>query len=341
MMLGPVMIDLEQASLSEEEREIIKHPLVGGLIYFSRNFECREQITELSKEIKSLRPNLLVCVDHEGGRVQRFRDEFTHIPACGKLGQLNINNPAEARVISREMGWLMAIELLSCHIDFSFAPVLDLDFGNSEVIGDRAFDADPEHVFALAFEFMQGMKEAGMSNVGKHFPGHGFVVADSHLDLPVDKRSFKELTSSDIVPFLRLIENNSLDAVMPAHVIYDQVDEMPAGFSEKWIKQILQQQMNFNGIVFSDDLNMAAAHVAGTFSQRADVAMRAGCDMVLVCNNRAGAIEVLDQFNWNITPESSFKLEKMLGQQAPTYSSLLKQQRWSNAITLVDQLNAA
>ncbi len=340
-MLGPVMIDLEHTALSAEEREILLHPLVGGLIYFTRNFESREQITELSKEIKSLRSNLLICVDHEGGRVQRFRDGFSLIPACGQLGKLHNDHPHDAHQASREMGWLMAIELLSCTIDFSFAPVLDLNFGTSDVIGDRAFAADPENVAALASEFMLGMREAGMANVGKHYPGHGFVAADSHLDLPVDKRSLNDLLRSDIIPFMRLIENKVLDAVMPAHVIYEQVDNMPAGFSEKWIKQILRKQLQFNGIIFSDDLNMAAAHIAGTFAQRAEVAMRAGCDMVLICNNRAGVIEVLEQFNWKVMRENSLRLERMLARQIPSYTSLMRQSRWSNATAWIDRLNIA
>jgi len=183
------------------------------------------------------------------------------------------------------------------------------------------------------------MREAGMANVGKHYPGHGFVAADSHLDLPVDKRSLNDLMSSDIIPFIRLIEQNVLDAVMPAHVIYEQVDTMPAGFSEKWIKQILRKQLQFNGIVFSDDLNMAAAHIAGTFAQRAEVAMRAGCDMVLVCNNRAGVIEVLEQFNWQMTHDNSLRLERMLARQTPTYTSVIRQSRWSNALAWIDRLN--
>ncbi len=338
MKLGPVMIDLEHTSLSAEEREIIQHPLIGGLIYFTRNFESREQITELTKELRSLRKNLLVCVDHEGGRVQRFREGFTPIPACGKLGVAYQKSPSDALQASFAMGWLMAIELLACGIDFSFAPVLDLDYGHSEVIGDRAFAADPHQVVLLAAEFIKGMRDAGMANVGKHFPGHGFVVADSHLDLPVDTRSLSDLLSSDMVPFSQLNENNLLDAVMPAHVIYEKVDHLPAGFSEQWIKKILREQLQFNGIVFSDDLNMAAAHVAGSFAQRADVAMRAGCDMVLVCNNRRGAIEVLEQFNWNTSNENSFRLEKMRAQQAPQYSSVIRQARWINAVAWADRL---
>lgn len=330
MSPGPVMIDLEGTQLSAEEKELIRHPLVGGLIYFTRNFESREQITRLTREIKQVK-DILVCVDHEGGRVQRFRQDFTRLPPCRKLGHQFDRDNATALQDAKELGWLMAAELRAADIDFSFAPVVDLDYGSSEVIGDRAFHSDPDHVATLVAAYVDGMKEAGMANTGKHFPGHGAVAEDSHLELPVDKRAYSEIEAADLKPFKELFARSKLDAIMPAHVIYEQIDAMPAGFSEKWIKTILRAQMGFDGVVFSDDLNMAAAHMAGSFEERAYAALNAGCDMVLVCNNRAGAIEVLDKLKWKSEARSSARLQTMRGQKSVSWNELQNMPRWQSA----------
>jgi len=333
MSLGPVMIDLQGASLSAEEKEMIQHPLVGGLIFFSRNFESREQIHALTKEIKKIK-NILVCVDHEGGRVQRFREGFTRLPACGVLAKTYDQDPALALQESRALGWLMAAELIAVDIDFSFAPVLDIDYGVCDVIGDRAFHSDPDKLSALASAYVDGMIAAGMSSTGKHFPGHGAVSEDSHLELPVDNRSLSEIMNKDVRPFKVLNENNRLDAVMPAHVIYEQVDKMPAGFSSVWIKDILRKQLRFNGVVFSDDLNMAAAGMAGSFVDRANAAMSAGCDMILVCNNREGAMEVLDNFKWKSDLLSIERLEGMFAKKVTTHIDLTTSEQWQDAVEI-------
>ncbi|MDH5547489.1 MAG: beta-N-acetylhexosaminidase [Gammaproteobacteria bacterium] len=335
MTLGPVMIDLEGTSLSAEEKEMIAHPMVGGLIFFTRNFESRQQIHQLTREIKKIR-NILVCVDHEGGRVQRFREGFTRLPPCAVLGETYDKNPQKAMSDAHALGWLMAAELIAVQIDFSFAPVLDVDYRLCDVIGNRAFHSDPEIIGKLASSYVKGMADAGMSSTGKHFPGHGAVKEDSHLELPVDGRSLKEIMNNDVIPFRRLNESNLLDAVMPAHVIYDQIDKMPAGFSSVWIKQILREQLHFNGVVFSDDLNMAAAGMAGSFTDRAEAAMKAGCDMILVCNNRAGAIEVLEHFNWQTERLSIERLEGMFAKKITNEIDLKTSDKWQDAVAIAE-----
>lgn len=333
MTLGPVMIDLVGTQLSAEEKEMIRHPLVGGLIYFSRNFESREQIQHLTAEVKSIR-NILIGVDHEGGRVQRFRKDFSLLPACRKLGYEFDNDPATALQDARTLGWLMAAELRAVNIDFSFAPVLDIDNGKSAVIGNRAFHEDPKLIVELASAYMDGMHAAGMATTGKHFPGHGTVAEDSHLEMPVDHRSFDEIESQDLIPFITLSQQKKLDAVMPAHVIYERVDSRPAGFSETWIKEKLRSRYGFDGVVFSDDLNMAAAGMAGDFTQRASAALTAGCDMALVCNNRNGAIQVLDQLKWNSDASSLRRLHSMLGKDAPAWEALRSGSQWADAVAV-------
>lgn len=293
MPLGPVMLDVAGAELDAEEREMLRHPAVGGVILFARNYEDPEQLAALTAAVRGLRdPPLLVAVDQEGGRVQRFRDGFTRLPPAGYFGLLHRRDPAQACAAARAAGWLMAAELRAVGVDFSFAPVLDLDRGISRVIGDRAFAADAERVSDLAAAWTAGVREAGMAAVGKHFPGHGGVAADSHAELPEDPRPYPDIAGADLVPFERLIRQG-LEAVMPAHVRYPQADPNPAGFSSFWLRRVLREHLGFQGVVFSDDLDMAAAAAAGGYAERAGAAREAGCDVLLICNNRPGALAVL------------------------------------------------
>lgn len=292
--IGPLMIDIEGVSLSQEEEVLLKNPLVGGLILFSRNFQSPAQLTSLVQAIRAIAPNILLAVDQEGGRVQRFKDGFTQLPAMATLGKLFERSPEDALQKAKDFGWVMASELLAYDIDLSFAPVLDRDHGLSSVIGDRAFSKDADTVIELASAFIDGMHEAGMRATGKHFPGHGGVAADSHHEIPEDKRTLKAIKEDDLYIFNALIaDEDKLDAVMPAHVIYSAVDKQPAGFSTTWLQRILRKEFDFEGVIFSDDLAMAGAAVAGSFTERAKAALNAGCDMVLVCNHREGAKEVL------------------------------------------------
>ena len=298
--VGPVMLDLSAASvdaLAAEDRERLSHPLVGGVIHFARHFQSRDQIAALNAEIHALRsPSLLIAVDHEGGRVQRFRDGFTAIPPMRSLGTAWDRDREGACVDAARYGRIMADELLHAGIDFSFAPVLDLDYGGSTVIGDRAFHRNPLGVTELATALVTGMRDGGMASVGKHFPGHGFVKADSHLETPIDDRPFAAIERDDLAPFAALIRAG-LDAVMPAHVVYPAVDDQPAGFSSRWLEDILRGTLGFDGMIFSDDLGMAGAHGAGDMTARADAALRAGCDMVLVCNDLEAADALLESWH--------------------------------------------
>jgi beta-N-acetylhexosaminidase len=287
------MLDIEGTALNAVETEQIKSPQVGGLILFSRNYDNPDQLKSLMTSIRALRADLLVAVDQEGGRVQRFREGFTRLPPMAALGRRWRQNPHHAIACAHELGWLMATELRRFDIDISFAPVLDLDWGQSSVIGDRAFGADPEVVIQLAGGVMAGMHEAGMAATGKHFPGHGWVQADSHLELPIDERSMAEIEEQDLRPFDALIRRG-LDGVMPAHVVYSQVCSAPAGFSSYWLQQVLRQRLHFDGVIFSDDLSMEGASQAGSYAERCDRALAAGCDMVLVCNHPDGAGQVLE-----------------------------------------------
>ena len=332
MSLGPIMLDLDSVEMSPEEREILLNPLVGGVILFTRNFSSVEQITHLVKEIHQLRePRLLVAVDHEGGRVQRFRDGFSSLPAVGHFGEIYKHNPKRAHLLAETAGWLMAAELRAIGVDFSFAPVLDIDYGKSSVIGDRAFHQDSQVITELAHAYTIGMNDAGMAATGKHFPGHGAVVADSHTDIPVDDREYKEIYTNDILPFKRMI-HHGIAAIMPAHVIYSKVDQLPAGFSEIWLKDILRKRLAFQGVIFSDDLDMKGASVIGEqYVDRAEKAISAGCDMVLVCNNREGALNVVDNLTGHNDPVAHLRLARMHGKHEPTMSGLHKTGKWKKS----------
>lgn len=291
--LGPVMLDIAGLQLSAAERELLRHPLVGGVILFSRNYGSPQQLCELTGAIRALRkPELLIAVDHEGGRVQRFQQGFSRIPAMRRLGEAWDRDRAAACAAACDIAYVLAGELLACGVDFSFTPVLDVDFGESGVIGDRAFHSDPAAIAQLSAALIAGLREAGMASVGKHFPGHGFVRADSHLAVPVDERSYAEIEAADLVPYKALIRQG-LSAVMPAHVIYPKVDAHPAGFSSRWLRQILRDELHFDGMIFSDDLSMEGASVAGGPAERGAAALAAGCDMVLLCNAPNATAELL------------------------------------------------
>ena len=326
MSLGPIMCDLRGLQLEADEREMLMHPLVGGVILFTRNFESPEQITELTKNIHELRqPHLLIAVDHEGGRVQRFREGFSQLPACAKIGECH--SMGKAQSLAEQAGWLMAAELLAIGVDLSFAPVLDVGGKISQVIGDRAFHVDPEQVSLLARDYMRGMKEAGMAAVGKHFPGHGSVAEDSHVAIPYDNRSFEDIKMCDLIPFERMI-HAGLPGLMPAHVIYTEVDKNPAGFSSVWLKHILRKQLEFQGTIFSDDLSMAGAEIMGGYPERAEAALAAGCDMVLACNNQQGAISILDDTTLSSSIESQSRLIRMHGHFTKTLDELKQTDLW-------------
>ncbi len=297
---GPLMCDVGGTELTAEDRERLSHPLVGGVILFSRNYATPAQLQALTTEIRELRaPALLICVDHEGGRVQRFRDGFTPIPTMKSLGELWERDVAAAAVEGERTGRLIATELVACGVDFSFTPVLDLDYGNSAVIGDRAFHRNPSAVAHLASALCRGLRAGGMAAVGKHFPGHGFVAADSHGEIPIDERPFAALEKDDLIPFGVLV-GQGIEAIMPAHVIYPAVDETPAGYSRVWLGGVLRKRLHFDGMIFSDDLSMAGAHGVGDVVARAEAATAAGCDMVLVCNDSAAVDDLLQR--WKPAP---------------------------------------
>lgn len=308
--IGPLLIDLMGLHVSEEELELLQHPLVSGVVLFSRNFESCEQLSELVHQIRGARKKpLLITVDHEGGRVQRFRKGFTVLPAMGVLGRQYDHSKEKALSLAKVCGFLMASELGAFQIDLSFAPVLDLDKSCNTVIADRAFHRDPDVVAMLAKTFIEGMHEAGMSATGKHFPGHGSVTLDSHLALPRDERSLDEVMSEDARPFKMLLP--FLNAIMPAHILFPRVDEYPVGFSAQWLQTILRDQLGFKGVVVSDDLNMEGAKVMGSPSERAEKALKAGCNIILLCNNRADVIHVLDHLpeHYGLTEEQFKSLQ--------------------------------
>ncbi len=326
-----VVLDITGTSLTAADRRRLKNPLTGGLILFARNWQNRAQLTALTAEVKKLRPDLLICVDHEGGRVQRFRtDGFTHVPSMRVLGEQWMRDPLGATDAASALGFVLAAELRACGVDLSFTPVLDLDYGESSVIGDRAFHRDARVVSMLAKGVMHGLLRAGMGNCGKHFPGHGYVKADSHVAVPVDKRSLKAILADDAKPYEWL--STTLSAVMPAHVIYPKVDTHPAGFSPRWLNEILRGQMGFTGAIFSDDLSMEGArHLEGgtlSYAEAATVALNAGCDLVLLCNQSIDGGQAVDELladlqqaqaqgHWHPSPDSEQRRLALLPTQPP------------------------
>jgi beta-N-acetylhexosaminidase len=316
MPLGPVVIDVAGPELDDEDRQRLAHPLTGGVILFARNYESPEQLQRLTSAIHALRePALVIAVDHEGGRVQRFKQGFTVLPPMRTLGLEWDRSRQEARRLAHETGYVLAAELRAHGVDLSFAPVLDVDHGASSVIGDRAFHSDPEALADLAAALVQGLREGGMGAVGKHFPGHGYVRADSHLELPLDERSYADLEAADLVPFVRLMRAG-LPAIMPAHVVYSQVDSRPAGFSPVWLKRILRDELGFDGLVFSDDLSMAGARSAGGIAERVQAALDAGCDMVLACNDPAAVDELFGSFSYAMPAVGLARLARLRGRSA-------------------------
>lgn len=331
------MIDVAGLSLSAEERDILVHPLVGGVILFKRNFADPEQLTELVSAIHALRsPSLLVAVDHEGGRVQRFGEPFTMLPAMRLIGHRYDEDPEAALAIARSLGWLMAAELRACGVDLSFAPVVDIDHGICEVIGDRAVHERAPIVGRLARRVMQGMDAVGMAATAKHFPSHGGVVADSHLQSAVDRRSLEQL-DDDLDPYRRLIASG-LHGVMMAHVIFPALDPLPAGFSRWWIEQQLRGELGFQGAVFSDDLSMAAAAPLGDLSERTHAALAAGCDMALICNTPEAVPGVLDDLNGFSNPPSQLRLMRLRGRGEWNWDALHSDRQWHAARASVEHL---
>jgi len=340
MSLGPVMVGVASYELDATEREMLLHPMVGAVILFTRNYNNIEQLQKLVEDIHNLRePKLLVCVDHEGGRVQRFRESFSAIPPAGCYGDIYDQDHARGRRLAETAGWLMAVELRAVGIDFSFAPVLDLNFGRSQVIGDRSFHRQPNAVAELAQSFMHGMSTAGMAATGKHFPGHGAVEVDTHAAIAQDERRYADIEQEDLIPFRRMIDNG-LAAVMPAHVMYPNVDANPAGFSRFWLQEVLRRRLKFQGVIFSDDLLMEGAAVAGSVADRAEAALAAGCDMALVCNDFNAMCEVLDRVQSFDNPTSHLRLTRMKGRHPITRAQLHSDPRWKvalNALNICEQ----
>jgi beta-N-acetylhexosaminidase len=336
MTLGPLMVDVPGTSLTDADRRVLSHPLVGSVILFTRNFESVRQLEALVAEIHAVRkPPLLVAVDHEGGRVQRFRTGFTELPPQRAIGHAYDLDPETGRRLAWQCGWLLAAELRAVGIDMSFAPCVDLDYGVSEVIGDRAYHRDPEIVGRLATASLQGMRSAGMVATAKHFPGHGAVVADSHKALPVDRRSLGEL-ADDLLPYRRLIANG-LASVMVAHVLFPEIDDAPAGFSRRWIQQELRWNLGFTGAVFSDDLSMGGAAFAGSVPERARRALAAGCDVLPVCNDRDAVLAVLDELAGESDPLSQVRLARLHGRPGPGRLELHQTPRWLECRAAVDR----
>jgi beta-N-acetylhexosaminidase len=325
------MIDLKGVAIEPDERDLLLHPLVGGVILFSRNYESPEQLARLTGELRDLRkPSLLVGVDHEGGRVQRFREGFTRLPALRTVGRRHAQQPGAGVALARDLGWLMAAELRACGVDLSFAPCVDLDHGLSEVIGDRAFHGRAERVSELAVAYMFGMREAGMAATAKHFPGHGAVTADSHVALPVDRRPRADL-EPDLMPYRRLIANGLL-AVMAGHVVFPEVDERPASLSRRWIHGELRGTLGFRGAVFTDDLSMKGAAAFGSIVERATLALEAGCDMLPVCNDRQAVEDLLEGLRDEPEPLRAVRLARLHGRPGPGLHELRTAQRWRESV---------
>ena len=333
-MIGALMLDIAGTELTQEDIELLQAPQVGGMILFARNIESPQQVRALTDHMRQVRPDILIAVDQEGGRVQRLRQGFTLLPAMGRLGEHYLHSPQQAIELAEQCGWLMATEVLAVGIDFSFAPVLDLN-DISDVIGDRSFAKNMQDIVPLAGAFMQGMKKAGMATTGKHFPGHGSVKADSHVAAAIDNRRYQEIYDKDMQSFIQLMPQ--LDALMPAHVIYDQVDPNPAGFSPFWLQNVLRQQLRFDGVLFSDDLSMQAACVAGGADARIQAALNAGCDMGLVCNDRAAACTALDGIQ-NLALPNQQRLERMRGKipEIQISTTLTLDENWQNVRKVIE-----
>jgi beta-N-acetylhexosaminidase len=336
MTLGPVMVDLAGIALEPAERELLAHPQVGSVILFTRNYESPDQLGRLVADIHAVRsPPLLVAVDQEGGRVQRFREGFTRLPPLAEIGRRYRTSHGGGIALARELGWLMAAELRAAGVDLSFAPCVDLDYGVSRVIGDRALHSDATAVGELAVAYMLGMREAGMAATAKHFPGHGAVVADSHVALPVDRREWPDL-EADFAPYRRLIANG-LPSVMVAHVVFPAVDGFPASLSPRWIGSVLRGDLGFQGAVFADDLSMAGAAAFGDIAARGRHALEAGCDVLPVCNDRAAAVALLESLKGAPDPVSRMRLVRLHGRDAPT-QPLAAQPRWQSAVASAREL---
>ena len=328
MSLGPVMLDIEGLALSPADRNLLREPAVGGVILFSRNFESVEQVTDLVAEIRALRsPPLLVAVDHEGGRVQRFRDGFTVMPPMRHIGREYDKDRDTGLSFARKAGWLIASELRAVGIDLCFAPCVDLDWGISEIIGNRSFHRKPDAVSELAEAFSRGLRDAGMASVAKHFPGHGAVVADSHLKLPVDRRDYGKLLD-DMRPYERMMNTGVVAGVMLAHIIYQEIDALPAGFSEVWIQRELRSRLGFGGAIFCDDLSMKATTSYGRMTARARLSLQAGCDMILICNDRDAAHRAVESLQDYSNPLSLVRLARLHGTGQVPREELLASEAW-------------
>jgi beta-N-acetylhexosaminidase len=327
--IGPIMLDVSGLSLTEHEKTVINHPNTGAVILFARNYQSPEQVSTLIADIRAARNgDILLAVDQEGGRVQRFQTGFTRLPPAAAY--------ADAPEMAESAGWLMAAELLAVGVDFSFAPVLDIDCGISEIIGNRSFATNAQLATQLSSAFRNGMKKAGMAATGKHFPGHGAVALDSHLTLPIDQRDLNSIRAKDLLPFRQLI-SEGLEGIMPAHVLYPAIDANPAGFSAFWIQQILRQELGFNGVVFSDDLSMEGAASVGDFPARARLAQQAGCDMILVCNNPTAAEQVLEALPISKDSIREQRLLSMKGQAQANRAELMASEHWQQLSTRIQQ----
>jgi beta-N-acetylhexosaminidase len=334
------MVDVAGFELTPEDREVLRHPLVGSVILFTRNYSNSDQLARLVADIHAVRsPALVVAVDQEGGRVQRFRAGFSALPSPRRIGHEFDVDAKQGVAFARAMGWLMAAELRAHGVDLSFAPCVDLDLGVSEVIGDRAFHSKPEVVAQLALAYMAGMKDAGMSATAKHFPGHGAVVADSHKSLPVDRREWNEL-GDELLPYRRLIANG-IPGVMVAHILFPSVDPAPASLSRRWIQNALREEMRFEGAVFTDDLSMGGAAEFGDIVARAGAALAAGCDVLPVCNDRASVAKLLDELKFEVEPTAHLRLVRMRGRAAPERGELYAGDAWRVSQDLLARSAAA
>lgn len=331
-VLGPLMVDVAGKTLTAEDADILRHPLVGGVILFTRNFEDAAQVQALVASIRRLRePQLLIAVDYEGGRVQRFRGQgFTVLPPARAFGRLHEHDAEQARNLAHACGWMIGSELRGVGVDLCFAPVLDVAAGVSAVIGDRAFHASPEVITQLGSALMHGLRDAGMAATGKHFPGHGRVVEDSHQSLPVDERSLAQIRDEDMTPFRELIRQG-LPSVMMAHIRFPQVDAQPASLSRRWIQDELRDRLGFDGVVFCDDLSMGGAAAVGDYPSRARMALEAGCDMLPVCNNRSAVIELLDTLRQDADVQSAQRLERLRAEPGRTLAEIQSLAAWQHA----------